>query len=228
MTTRLCPWGEGRGGERVDINWYGLACFRIREGGVTIVTDPFDKEIGCTLPRIRADVLTLSHAHPGHSYARGFRGSPRVLQSPGEYEVGGVFVTGVPTFHDDQNGKLRGQNIAFLFDFDGLTVCHLGDLGHVLTQSQVEGLSGVNVLLIPVGGGSTITPAQAAEVVSLLEPNIVIPMHYQTAGLSRDLAPVTRFLKAMGVRQAPTEEALRVRLGVMPEDTQVVLLEHSA
>jgi L-ascorbate metabolism protein UlaG (beta-lactamase superfamily) len=212
----------------VDINWYGHACFRIREGGVTVVTDPYDREIGGTLPRIRADVVTLSHAHPGHSCVRGFRGSPRILQSPGEYEVGGVFVTGVPTFHDDREGKLRGQNTAFLFDFDGLTVCHLGDLGHVLTQSQVEWLSGVNVLLIPVGGRSTISPAQAAEVVNLLEPDVVIPMHYQTPGLSRDLAPVSRFLKAMGLGRAPTEEVLRVRASAIPEDMQVVLLERNS
>lgn len=209
----------------MDINWYGHACFRIREGGVTAITDPYDKEIGLTLPRVRADVITLSHAHAGHSYVRGFRGSPRVFESPGEYEVGGVFITGVPTFHDRQGGKERGQNTAFLFDFDGLTVCHLGDLGHVLTQEQVEWLNGVNVLLVPVGGGSTIGGPQAAEVVSLLEPNIVIPMHYQTPGLSRDLAPVSRFLKAMGLKRAPTEEVLRIRAGALSEDTQVVLLE---
>jgi L-ascorbate metabolism protein UlaG (beta-lactamase superfamily) len=209
----------------VDITWQGHACFRIREMGVTIVADPYHKEIGYTLPRIRADVVTLSHAHEGHSYARGIRGQPRVLEHPGEYEIGGVFVTGVSTFHDDGGGQARGQNVAFLFDFDGLTVCHLGDLGHILTQSQLEALNGVNVLLVPVGGTSTLNASQAAEVVSLIEPNIVIPMHYKTRGLSRDLAPVSRFLKAMGVDRGTPQEMLRIKAGSLPEDTQVILME---
>jgi L-ascorbate metabolism protein UlaG (beta-lactamase superfamily) len=211
----------------VDINWYGHACFRIREKGVTIVTDPHPEALGYARPRIRADVVTVSHAHEGHSDTRRFRGSPRVLRSPGEYEIGGVFVTGVPTFHDEEGGQDSGQNVAFLFDFDGLTVCHLGDLGHVLTEDQVEALDDVNVLLIPVGGMSTITPAKAAEVISLLEPNIVIPMHYQTAATTRKLASVARFLKAMGLEHLESRESLRVTHSSLPEVTQVVELDYS-
>ena len=211
----------------MDINWYGHACFRIREKGVTVVTDPHPEELGYARPRIRADVVTISHTHEGHSAVKGFRGSPRVLRAPGEYEIGGVFVTGVPTFHDDKNGQESGQNVAFLFDFDGLTVCHLGDLGHVLIQDQVEALDAVNVLLIPVGGISTITPAKAAEVVSIVEPNIVIPMHYQTAAASRKLGSVTRFLKAMGLDKAEPQESLRISSSSLPEDTRVVVLDYS-
>jgi L-ascorbate metabolism protein UlaG (beta-lactamase superfamily) len=210
----------------VDINWYGHACFRIREGGVTVITDPHSEELGYERPRTRADVVTVSHAHAGHSAVKGFRGSPRVLQSPGEYEVSGVFITGVPAFHDVNKGADEGQNVAFLFDFDGLTACHLGDLGHVLAQEQVEALGEVNVLLIPVGGGHTLTGSQAAEVVNVIEPNIVIPMHYKTPATNRDLAPVSRFLRAMGVGKIAPQESLRVRRGTLPEDTQVVLLEY--
>jgi len=218
----------------LDITWYGHACFRIRERGVTIVTDPYDKKIGYTLPRVRADVVTVSHAHAGHCSTRSVRGRRHVLQCAGEYEVGGVFITAVPTYHDAAEGQERGQNLAFLYDFEGLTVCHLGDLGHVLNQAQAEQLDGVNVLLIPVGGGETLSAAQAADTVSLIEPNIVIPMHYALDGLARDLAPVSRFLRAMGVSKAPSQghspgvepiESLRVRAGSLPEDTQVVLLE---
>jgi len=208
----------------VNIDWYGHACFRIREMGVTVVTDPYSPEIGYTIPRIRADVVTLSHEHDGHSQTRGFRGSPRLIRSPGEYELGGVFITGVPTYHDRKQGAERGQNITYLYDFDGLTVCHLGDLGHVLSQSQVETLDGINVLLIPAGGGSTLSPAEAAEVVSLLEPNVVIPMHYQTAGLSRELAPVERFLRAMGVGELQPQDGIRLRASSLPGETQVVPL----
>jgi L-ascorbate metabolism protein UlaG (beta-lactamase superfamily) len=172
-------------------------------------------------------MVTVSHAHEGHSSVKGFRGSPRVIDSPGEYEIGGVFVTGVPTFHDNQRGKEQGQNTAFLFDFDGLTVCHLGDLGHVLTQEQVEALDGVNVLLVPVGGISTITPAKAAEVVSILEPNIVIPMHYKTRATSRKLGSLSRFLKVMGVDGAKPQDSLRITLGSLPEETRVVVLNYA-
>ena len=202
----------------------GHSCFRIREKGITVVTDPYSDELGYVRSRIRADIVTVSHAHEGHNSVKGFRGLPRVLDSAGEYEIGGVFVTGVPTFHDAKDGREQGQNIAFLFAMDGLTVCHLGDLGHLLAQTQVEALDQVNVLLIPVGGVSTITAAQAAEVVGLIEPNIVIPMHYKTPLISRDLGPVSRFLKAMGVGDVAPQETLRVSAGSLPEETEVVLL----
>lgn len=210
----------------MDINWYGHSCFRIREQGLTVVTDPYPEELGYTRPRIRADVITVSHAHEGHSAVKGFRGGPRVFDAPGEYEVGGVFITGVSTFHDAKQGAVSGRNIAFLLDFDGLTVCHLGDLGHLLDQSQIEALDGVNVLMVPVGGGSSLSGAQAAEVISLIEPNVVIPMHYQTPAVSRDIAPVTHFLKAMGLRDIEPQESLRVTRASLGEEMQVVLLQH--
>jgi L-ascorbate metabolism protein UlaG (beta-lactamase superfamily) len=197
----------------------------MREAGVTVVTDPYEREIGYTMPRIRADVVTISHSHSGHSCPRGFRGSPRVIGCPGEYEISGVFITGVPTFHDALQGRERGQNNAFLFDFDGLTLCHLGDLGHVLTENHIEALDGINILLVPVGGRSTLGAAQAAEVVGLLEPNIVIPMHYQIEGLSRDLDDVFPFLKAMGEGNLEPQEMLKIGPRRLPEGPQVVVLQ---
>jgi L-ascorbate metabolism protein UlaG (beta-lactamase superfamily) len=208
----------------LDIAWYGHACFRIREAGVAIVTDPYSKAIGLTLPRLRADVVTVSHAHEGHSSTRGFRGRPQLLQGPGEYEVGGVFITGVPTFHDDNRGSRRGRNVAFLLDWGDLTVCHLGDLGHVLAQEQVGMLNGANVLLIPAGGGSTLSVADAAQVVGQIEPNIVIPMHYHIPGLARDLGPVSRFLKAVGASQSATQDILTVSAATLPQEEQIVVL----
>jgi L-ascorbate metabolism protein UlaG (beta-lactamase superfamily) len=136
-----------------------------------------------------------------------------------------VFITGVPTFHDAVGGRERGQNIVFLYDYDGLTVCHLGDLGHLLTQRHVETLNGVNVLLIPVGGGSTLGAAQAAEVIGMLEPNIVIPMHYQTERLSRTLAPVSSFLKVMSAGSPLPLKMLKVSASKLPKDTQVIVLQ---
>lgn len=209
----------------MDITWFGHACFRVRERGVTIVADPYSKEIGYSMPRVRADVVTVSHGHSGHGWAQATRGHPRVLQCAGEYEIGGVFITAVPTFHDASGGQERGQNLTFVYDFGDLTACHLGDLGHILDQEQMEAVNGVNVLLAPVGGGSGLSASQAADLVAEIEPNIVIPMHYRLPGLDRDLAPVDGFLKAMGVPDVEAQEMLRVRRSSLPEGTQVVVLQ---
>jgi L-ascorbate metabolism protein UlaG (beta-lactamase superfamily) len=209
----------------MDITWHGHACFRLYQRGASVVTDPYEKEIGYELPRLRADIVTVSHDHPGHRYATGVRNRKLVVTGPGEYEVNGVFITGVATFHDGKKGGARGRNTCYLFDFDGLKICHLGDLGHIPSQAQIEALNSVDVLLVPVGGKSTINAAQAAEVVSLLEPKIVIPMHYKLPSLAFKLDPVTKFLKAMGLDDVSPQETLSVTQSNLPEETQVILLE---
>lgn len=210
----------------MEITWYGQSCFRLRDRLATMITDPYDKSIGYILPRMRADIVTVSHGHPDHNYVRGVKGEPKIMDGPGEYEVRGVFITGIPTFHDRKKGASRGRNTVFLFDFEGLTVCHLGDLGHVPTRSQVEALSDIDVLLIPVGSVSTINAAQAAEVISLLEPRLVIPMHYKTRVLKVKLDPVSKFLKEMGLSKLATHESLKVTKSTLPEETQVLLLDY--
>ena len=210
----------------MEITWYGHACFRLRDKGATVVTDPYDRSIGYTLPRVRADIVTVSHNHADHTYASGIKGAPKVVDAPGEYEIKGVFITGIATFHDRKKGAQRGRNTVFLFEFDGLTICHLGDLGHVPTQAQVEALSDVDILLIPVGGVSTIAASRAAEVVSLLEPKIVIPMHYKTKALTLKLASVNRFLQEMGLKKLAAQESLKVTASTLPEETQIVLLDY--
>jgi len=210
----------------MEITWYGHACFRIREKGVSIVTDPFDASIGYPLPRLQADIVTVSHDHPGHNYIKRVKGEPRVLKGPGEYEVRGVFITGIPTFHDRKKGAERGRNTVFLFEFDDLTLCHLGDLGHVPDQAQVETLGEVHVLFIPVGGVSTINASQAVEVISLLEPKIVIPMHYKTKATQVKLNPLRRFLKAMGLPKSDPLPKLRVTKSSLPDETRVIVLDY--
>ncbi len=210
----------------MDITWYGHACFRLSERGVVIVTDPPTDALGYTRPRIRADVVTISHDHPGHNNRVGFRGGPRFFDGPGEYEVKGVFITGIAAYHDGRKGAKRGRNTIFLFDFDGLTVCHLGDLGHVPDQNQVEALSAVDVLLIPVGGLHTIDASKAAEVISLIEPRLVIPMHYKTPKEKARLHKVEIFLKQMGLASLSPQPDLRVTRSSLPEETEVVLLDY--
>ncbi|MFQ6058735.1 MAG: MBL fold metallo-hydrolase [Anaerolineae bacterium] len=210
----------------MEITWYGHACFRLRGKEGSVVTDPYDKTIGYRLPRLRADVVTVSHDHPGHNHAQGVRGQPRVFAGPGEYEIKGIFIFGLPTFHDRKKGKQWGRNTVYLFEFEDLAVCHLGDLGHVPTQAQVEILSDIDVLLIPVGAVHTLNASQAAEVINLLEPRIVVPMHYKTEAAQVRLAPLSRFLKEMGLKKVAPQESLKVTRSSLPGETRVVVLDY--
>ena len=210
----------------MDIIWYGHSCFRIAERGqASIVTDPFDQSLGYEVPKLKADIVTISHQAPGHSYLAAVKGYNHVLAGPGEYEIGGVFITGVATF--DQTRETPRRNVVYVFDYNTLLIAHLGDLDHVPNQSMVDALGPVDVALIPVGGGSGLSSSQAAEVVSLLEPSIVVPMHFQTDAVrGLELDPVDRFLKEMGVNTIEQEAMLRISGGTMPEQTQVVLLDY--
>lgn len=209
----------------MEIDWFGHSCFRLRTREVTVVNDPYEKTIGLSFPRPRADLVTISHNHEGHDYAEGVRGEPKIISGPGEYEIRGVFVTGVQTFHDKRNGRDRGKNTAYVMTIDGVNICHLGDLGHVPSQTQAESFGNVDILLIPVGGITTINASDAAEVVALFEPQIVIPMHYRVPDLAYKLESVDKFVKEMGVKKPETVESLKANKDSLPKETQVVLLE---
>jgi L-ascorbate metabolism protein UlaG (beta-lactamase superfamily) len=212
----------------MDITWYGHSCFRMMERGVaSIVADPFDDSLGYEVPRLKADIVTVSHDAPGHNAAKNVKGAKHVLTRPGEYEIGGVFVTGVATYDPEKSPEEVRRNIIFVYEFDGLTICHLGDLDHVPGQPQIEALGPIDVLMVPVGGGGALTSGQAAEVISLIEPSVVVPMHYKTPATTLDLDPLDRFLKEMGV--AAVDEAmptLKVRHSSLSEQTQVAVLQY--
>jgi L-ascorbate metabolism protein UlaG (beta-lactamase superfamily) len=212
----------------VEITWLGHSCFRLRDRAATVVTDPYGKDLGLNLVRARADIVTVSHDADDHNYVKGVKGDFQVLTGPGEYEVSSVFITGLELRGDRKARKdaAAPRNTVFLFEFDDLTVCHLGDLNIVPTQAQVEeALGEVDVLLIPVGSGETLNASQAAEVVSLLEPHIVIPMHYHVPDLALKLDSVTKFLKEMGLDKVAPQEVLKVSRSGLPDETQVMLLE---
>lgn len=209
----------------MEIDWFGHACFRLRSREGTVITDPYSKEIGLNFPRPRGDIVTISHDHPGHHNSDGVKGDPKVIDGPGEYEIKNIFVTGIPTAHDKRGGKDRGPNTVYVIELDGLTICHMGDLGHVPTQQQAEALSNVHVLLLPVGGVSTINAADAAEIVSLVEPQIVIPMHFQLSALKFKLDSPVKFFKEMGIKAPKAVPSLKVTKDSLPQETQVVLLE---
>jgi len=210
----------------MDISWLGHSCFRIRGRETTIITDPYSPTLGYSLGKPTAHIVTVSHQHPGHAYVQGIGGEPRLVTGPGEYEIGGVLLIGIATFHDGEKGGKRGKNTAYLIELDEISVCHLGDLGHVLTAEQVEELDNVDVLLLPVGGVSTINAPMAAEIVRQLEPKVVIPMHYQTEALNRELEPVARFLKEIGVEQVTPQPKLALTRSSLPANTQVFLLDY--
>lgn len=214
----------------MDITWYGLSCFRIREAGVTVVCDPYDRTVGLQLPKVRADIVTVSHERPGHSGVERVTGEPKVLRGPGEYEVKSVFITGATTYHRRREGEAPERNVIFFFEFGDLTVGHLGDLGESPSQSEIEELNvgEVDVLFVPVGGGDTLDPTRAVEVIGLFEPRLVIPMHYQQPELkapwANNLEPVDKFLRELGVSTPEAQEMVKVTKSSLPDETQVALL----
>ena len=210
----------------MDISWLGHSCFKIRGTQATVITDPYSPDLGYSLGKPAARIVTVSHQHPGHSYVQGVGGDPRPVKGPGEYEISGVLIIGLATFHDGEKGSQRGKNTVYLIEIDEVSVCHLGDLGHVLTTEQVEELENVDVLLLPVGGISTINAPMAAEVVRQLEPKVVVPMHYQTEALKRNLEPVGRFLKEMGVKEISSRPKLSFTKANLPLGTNVFLLDY--
>jgi L-ascorbate metabolism protein UlaG (beta-lactamase superfamily) len=200
----------------MEITWYGHSCFRLAERGyATIATDPFDSSLGYEVPRIKADIVTVSHEAPGHNHVNAVKGA-REIRGPGEYEIGSVFITGISTSRFEGAAKKRKddsqnhRNTLYLFDYNGVTVCHLGDLSGVPTQTQIESLGTVGIALVPVGGGGGLNAAQAAEVISLIEPSIVIPMHYRTGVSTVKLDPLSKFLKEMGLGNLKPQDGLKV------------------
>ncbi len=214
----------------MDITPLGLSSFKIRGKNATIVVDPFDSGfVGLKFPKkVEADIVTVSHDHKDHNAASQVEGTPFVVHGPGEYEIKGVSVIGVSSFHDSEKGEKRGHNTIFRIEVDGVAILHLGDLGHALSSEEVESLDGVDVLMIPVGGTATIDAQTAATIVKELEPSIVIPMHYAVSGLSSNfpaLTPVSAFLKEMGIESIPPLPKLAVSKDKLPEQMQVVVLE---
>jgi L-ascorbate metabolism protein UlaG (beta-lactamase superfamily) len=211
----------------MELTWYGHACFRLKERNNVVITDPYDKTLGLPLPHPKADIVTISHDHPHHNHTAGLKGEFKIVDGPGEYEIGGIFINGIQLSAPKKKGSaVNGdQNNIFVFYMDDLAICHLGDLSHVPTQNQVEDMGSIDVLLIPVGGQNALNSAQAAEVISLIEPQIVAPMHYNLPGLEIKLDPVEKFLKEMGITKAEKIEALKVTKSSLPEETQIILLE---
>lgn len=210
----------------MEITWYGHSCFRLRARGVTVITDPPGKDVGYEIPRLRADIVTVSLNQPDYANSDLARGNPRIITGPGEYEIKGVFITGIATPLKKEKGPEGLKNTIYLLEVEGVTVCHLGVLDHVPSQTQVQALGNVDVLLIPVGSLNTVNANQAAEIVGLIEPKIVIPMHFKTKATKLRLQPVSAFLSEMGLPETKPQEALDVTSSSLPGETKIVVLDY--
>ena len=207
----------------MEISWLGHSCFQLRGKNVTLITDPFSPQLGHSLGKISAPIVTISHNHPGHNYAGGVDGEPRIVRGPGEYEISDVLITGVASYHDNKHGQELGRNTIYIIHMDDLVICHLGDLGHVLQEEQLEEVADADMLLVPIGGQHTINAAQAAEVISQIEPHIVIPMHYSPpTGDAPN--PLDKFCREMGIEAINPQPKLSITRSTLPAETQVVIL----
>ena len=212
------------------ITWLGQACFKLQSGDLTIVVDPYSKDIGLTPPRFRAELVLVTHEHYDHSNAESLTGEPFVIKGPGEYEVRGVYVQGIHTFHDQVQGKERGLNTVYNIEVEDIRVVHLGDFGEKeMRDETLEKLGSVDILMIPVGGKYTIDAETAAKIVKQIEPKIVIPMHYKIPGLKIALGGVEEFLKEIGAGKAETQERLTVKKKDFDEEdkTKVIVLKQT-
>lgn len=213
----------------MEITWYGHSCFRISERKMTsVVCDPYDnKHVGYGPLKLKAEIVTVSNSSPQHMNLKAVKSDPYVITGPGEYEIGGVFITGLRTNKRKRNGQDNPINILYLIDYYGITIVHLGNMMQIPTQSEVESLGPVHVALVPVGGRGGLNAAEASEVISLFEPNIVIPMHYATPASKVNIEPIGKFLKVMGLSSVETLPTLKVtKPGTLPEETQIIVLDY--
>ena len=207
----------------MEIVWIGHSCFRLRGRDATVITDPCPRPSGYNLAHATADLVTISNDHPNHNALDDVAGEPTVLNGPGEYEVQGVIVTGVRTNPPHGDGM---RNTAYIIDVDDVRVCHLGDLANLPSTEQIEILKDADVLLVPVGGHCTIGAPEAVEVISQIEPKLVIPMHFATEVSKADLETVDRFLREMGLTSPERQARLNVTQSSLPPEPTVALLDH--
>lgn len=211
----------------MEINWLGHSCFRLKGKETTVITDPFHPDYGYQLTKVQSDIVTISHNHLGHNYTESLTGNPKILSGPGEYEVKNVAVTGVATFHDNENGKKLGKNTIFVFEMDGLVVCHLGDIGHEPAPEVLAAIGEIQILMVPVGENTTFPVKIAIDLIKDMAPRIIIPMHFKLPESNLLLEPVEKFLKEFGVKELAPTPKFSVTRSNLPMDSRVVSLSIS-
>ncbi len=215
-----------------DVYFHGQACVRIKGKSATVVFDPYDADYtGLSPLKVAGDIVCVSHDHKDHNnvsavFASEGQKSPFVISGPGEYEISGVNIIGISSFHDDKEGEERGKNTIYCATVDEITFVHLGDLGQKkLTEGQIEELSACDILFIPVGGVYTISAKEAADIIAAIGPKIVVPIHYKLPGLKFELEGVEAFLSTIGKEGLEAQAKLSVSKERLPEEPEVVLLQ---
>ncbi len=216
----------------MNIIWHGQSCFRITFQGqkkvkeqTTLVIDPFDESTGIKMPKNKnIDILLLTHNHTDHNNKKIADKETFIIDSPGEYELRGIFIQGISSFHDKKNGKERGANTIYTIEGEGMRICHLGDFGEEeLSDEQLKEIGEVDILMIPIGGVYTIDAKEATKVISQIEPRIIIPMHYKIPGLKIKLEDLSLFLKAIGEKKAIAEEKISIQKKNLPTEAMKVV-----
>jgi L-ascorbate metabolism protein UlaG (beta-lactamase superfamily) len=207
----------------MTISWYGQSCFRLETKGVSLLIDPFSKDIGLKAPRLNDNIFLVSHEHFDHNNIEDAPEDAFVIRGPGEYEKSGVRVQGIVSYHDNKEGAERGLNTIYIINMEEMRLCHLGDLGQAkLTEQQAEAIGDVDILFIPIGGKYTLNAVEAEDIIKEIEPKIIIPMHYKVPGLEMDLEGPQKFLKEIGL-QPEEVETYRIAKKLLPqEETKLV------
>jgi len=216
----------------MQIIWRGQSCFQIltsqaKDSQISLVIDPFGNSLGLRVPELNADIALVTHDHDDHNNLGAIKGNPFVIDGPGEYEIKGVYIQGIPAFHDKNFGKERGRVTIYTIESEEMRVCHMGDFGQKeLFSEQLEDIGEVDVLLIPIGGNYTISSQEALKIISQIEPKIVIPMHYSLPKLKIKLEGVEKFLKAMGKKMPEPLAKLTIKKkDLSSEETNIVILK---
>ena len=215
----------------MTINWFGQGCIRLKGKDVTVVIDPLGEGFGLAVPKLKAEIVCVTHDHRDHNNVAAVAGEPLVIRTPGEYNVKDVYIQGIPAFHDAKNGAERGPVVMYTLTLDGLNIAHLGDLGQpTLTDYQLEALGTVDILILPVGGVYTADAKVASAIVSQLEPKVVIPVHYDVEGLKIDgkdgvLQPVGPFLKEFGSKAEPQDDFKVTHGGLLSDQIIIQVLK---
>lgn len=209
----------------MTISWFGQSCFRIEAKEGSILIDPFSKDIGLRPPKIKDDLVLVTHGHYDHNNLEGLNSEAFVIKNPGEYEKQGIAVHGILSYHDKSEGKERGLNTIYIIKAEDMTICHLGDLGQEkLSDEQVQAIGDVDILMIPVGGTYTINYKEAVGVISQIEPKIVAPMHYKIPDLKVDIEGVDKFVKELGLTPEKMDKLKIAKKNLPTEEMKLVIL----
>ncbi len=221
----------------MTLKWFGQAFFKINTKNqkgdeIILAIDPYNKDYGLKPPvKFGADIVLVTHNHKDHNNIGLIKGThlspkPFIISGPGEYEIKGVMIYGIPAYHDNKQGAERGKNTIYLIENEGIRLAHLGDLGQkTLENGQLEQLQGIDILLIPVGGTYTINAKEAAGIISQIEPRIIIPMHYKLPGLKLKLDGVDNFIKEIGLKAEQTDKFKIQKKNLPQEEMQLIILK---